>query len=516
LSTSMETLSSTGKSSEEIPKATTLETLARAAFGALPNKDDKQADIVQVSEVLKADKLFELAVPKLAALELPRTDMKPATFRILLTELTTRGTRVSEGIPGIRDLWREMERYAGVTSRSQYDVDPTFVREDLKYRMLTQLSELSPIEVIYILSSAMGNDFMGTDSKFYASRGTFMRRVIRNSARTVSRQSRKWVSLSILDKEAGDMRTPEQISAQVFGKGSIFSPRPWLAHMPLGKQGIAPHDFVDGSNGTVSPLVHGLANFWLRVVYQAAAPKYNQKEIAEYMQLAGVHYRNELNMLVAADAVIYPEGGPVKTPSNVSGGNDANFEVRWMLQTRTRFANRTMIPYLGVEGYTRTLSNQNREVMKRLKREIIQVIARTYAGRLDCHDRGLDSLSPDLAGPWKALNRGMMKLNAGTISFSSVPETIRLVLIKELTKAVREPKKLLKSAPVSLPNPPKNAAEMRELDEARTSSLPSSISELAEFILKNEDFLTRETNPFGYDAEAIQVLLKKAKAKIKS
>ena len=501
MSTSMETLSQ-----EDTKSSTTLETLAKAAFGTLPHKSDKQADIVQVTEVLKADKLFERAVPKLAALETPAKDIKGKRYIDLLVELTSKDVKVSEGIPGIRDLWREMERYAGITSRSQYDVDPRFVREDLKYRMLTQLSDLSVHEVIYILIGATGDEFMGKDSKFFASRGTFMRRVIRNSARTVSRQSRKWVALEMLDKESKDMRTSEQINAQVFGKGSKFNPRPWLAHMPLGKQGVEPHDFVDGSNGTVSPMITGLANYWLRAVYSAAAPKYDADDIAVYMRLAAIHYKNELNMLVAADAVIYPEGGPKKTPPNVSKGNEANFEVRWMLQTRTRFANRTMIPYLGVEGYTRTLSNNDRQVMKRLKGEIIQVIARSYAGRLDCHPDAMDSMNPELSEPWQALNRGMMKLDAGTIAYGAVPETIRKVLDKELSKAIRHPKQLLHTVSVSLPQRPRNSAEMRELDEQRTSKHGLSIVELADKIHELGDSLE-------YSPEKIQLMIKKATEK---
>lgn len=434
---------------------------------------EKQAEISQITEVLAADQLFEKAVPKLRALSEPNIyseGQKPSTdhFMALLIELTTPGVEVSEGIPGVRGLWREIERATGNTNRSQYFVDPTEIRADVKYRMLTQLSQLSVNEVIFILTGVTDKETFGkmrnVDASHYATRQTFIRRVLRNSARTVMRRTRGWVGLEMLDREATNTRSAEEINAHVWDSklGKRFSPKPWIAHLPLGKIDIAPRDLVDGSNGKVAPLVTGLANYWMKVAFLAAAPKFKKEVLEEAMKLASTHYINELNMLSAVDSATYPKGGPTHIPASTALANEAEYRPRWFLQTRTKYANRTMIPYLGQEGYVKKITGPVELVSNRLNEEAAKAMAHSYAGRLDCaEDR---NPMPEKFGAWREMNRGDMRLEEGTVAYSSIPSKMKRVVDKELRRAISDPMALLETPPVSLPQKPKTATQMMFVD----------------------------------------------------
>jgi hypothetical protein len=291
-----------------------------------------------------------------------------------------------------------------------------------------------------------------------------MRRVIRNSARTIARQSKRWIALENLDRDANDTKTPEQINAEVFGKGNIFSPRPWLAHFPLGKHDLPAHDLIDGSNGVVSPLVNGLALYWMRVAYSAAAPKFDGEQIKANLRRANVHYINELNLLAQADATIYPKGGPVDTPSNVELGNESEFNVRWMIQSRTPYANRTMVPYLAEHGYTRGISKNDRNVMKQLKRDAIKAMGHAYAGRLVIPDEWeIQGYQIDVKA-WQSLNRGMLNNERWGLRFFEVPTSVQQQALKSVWQAINEPERILSAEPPAKPQQPRTPKQMEELD----------------------------------------------------
>ena len=430
---------------------------------------EKQAEISQIAEVIEADRLFEKAAPKLRALDNPRMDLDSGVVAHLLTELTTPGVEVSEGIPGVRGLWREIEKATGNTNRSQYFVDPTEIRADVKYRMLTQLSQLSAKEVIFILAGLIDRETFGEstgcDASHFATRQTFIRRVLRNSARTVMRRTRGWVGLEALDREASNKATAEEINAHVWDSklGKRFSPKPWIAHLPLGKVDIAPRDLVDGSNGLIAPLVTGLGNYWMKVAFLAAAPKFDPARLEEATKLASAHYINELNMLSAVDSSTYPKGGPTHIPASTAEANEAEYQPRWFLQTRTKYANRTMIPYLGQEGYVKKITGPSELVAKRLREEAIKAMAHVYAGRLNCVDDDRNPMPEDFEA-WRKMHRGVMKLVEGTVSYGSVPATMKRVVDKELRRAISDPWLLLKTPPVSLPQKPKTATQMMFAD----------------------------------------------------
>jgi len=458
---------------ELLSKSSTRGTIGEVLPKTLGDLDKaKQADLGAVEEILTADVLFESVNDKLAALDEPEPNISAQRFGELLTDFVTLGIPVYEGIPGFRSLWREAERYVGNRVSYHYKIDPTQIRADLPYRIVSQLKTKTVEQIVYILGSRFGH-------KGWETRTQFLNSVIYNTARSEMRRSRMWVPMEMLDRDARDKSTTEEQNARVWGStgpGKRFSPKPWIAHQPIGKQSITPRDLVDGSNGQVDPIVQGLAQFWIRAAYSAAAPEFRAKTIKQNLELASVHYRNELNMLAAADSVIYPSGGPTKIPASISDGNEAEFDIRWILQTRAKYANRTMIPYLGTQGYTKKLTKNDEAVMGRLRGEIMQVLARAYAGRLNVN--GMHSLPDQISGPWSEFNRGVMKQSEGTVKDSQVPKALRDTMIKEMSKVIHEPVKLLKNAPVAKVQRPRTPAEMKELDDMGISTM-SSIEKLA-------------------------------------
>jgi len=372
----------------------------------------------------------------------------------------------------IMKLYEEMRShiYRGAQHYGIYDSE---VEATLPYRFVLRLSEMTPEEILYVLTGSTDDKFMGKESKYWKTREGFKQQIIHDASRTEARRKGKNVSLSQLTREAEDMRSGADIASSMKNSiGSKWNPRPVGVERPPGKWEADLRDIVEGSNERVGGIPFGLGNIYFRAVYLAAAPNYRPNVITGLGTKAGVLYLNDLKLLMGADAAIYPTGGPLKQPPDVITGNkEGRFNVYWVTDGKT------MHPYLGDMGRKKTKSLFNEMISVRMNRELIGAVARSYAGRIDTSE--MTGIPDDLQKLLLKTENVATHMVDHTIVYRHMPESIREHVIKQLRQALSEPKGFLDRVKVSPPQAFSQAEEITSLPRRKRDSLVKAIRALA-------------------------------------
>ncbi len=434
-------------------KTATDENLFDKMKDRLATQKPKQESIPSFMEEIATGKLFKAAEPYLHLLRYAEAENDAVQAQIM-------------------SLYEEMRSqvYRGAQHYGIYDTE---VEATLPYRFVLRLSNMSPEEILYVLTGSTDDEFMGKNSKFWKTREGFKKQIIHDASRSEARRKGKNVSLSQLTREADDTRSGEDIASSMKNlPGSRWNPRPVGVERPPGKWEADLRDIVEGSNERIGGIPYGLGNIYFRSVYLAAAPNYRANIIHELGKKAGSLYLNDIKLLLGADAAIYPTGGPLKQPPDVITGNkDGNFNVYWVTDGKT------MHPYLGDMGRKKTKSLFNEMISMRMNRELIGALARSYCGRIDTTE--MEGIPDDLQELLLKTQNHATHMVDHTIVFRHMPETIREHVIKQLRMALSEPKGFLKRIKVSPPQAFTQAAEIVSLPRRRRESLVKAMRTLA-------------------------------------
>lgn len=416
----------------------------------------KQKAIPSFMEEIATDRLFDEAQDHLHYLRAPSYEEKQS------------GALQSK----IVELYEEMSGHV-YRAADHFGIYDSEVMATMPYRFVLRISRMSPEEILYVLQGSIEDTFMGKNAKGWKTREEFKQQIIHDAARTEARRQGKNIYLSQLTRESNDSRSPEEIASSMKKKiGSAWNPKPVGVERPPGKWEADLRDIVEGSNERVGGIPYGLANIYYRAVSVAVAPKFKPKEIEALGEKAARLYRSDIQMIMGADAAIYPLGGPLKAPADVHTGNDSgDFTVYWVTDGKT------MNPYLGDMGKKKTKSLFNEMISFRMNRELIAAIGRSFAGRIDTAD--MAGLPEDLQQMLLATQNSNTKLTDHTIVYRHMPDSIRGEVVKQLREALSEPRKFLARDRVSPPQVFTQTAKLVGLPRRKRDSMVKALRSLA-------------------------------------
>ena len=419
----------------------------------LATQESKQQSIPSFMEEIATGKLFKAAEPHLHMLRFAEAK--------------------NDSLQGqIRELYEEMRSHI-YRACHHYGIYDTEVEATLPYRFVLRLSNMSPEEILYVLTDCTDDKFMGKDAKYWKTREGFKKQIIHDASRSEARRKGKNVSLSQLTRESEDTRSGADIASSMKNlPGSKWNPRPVGVERPPGKWEADLRDIVEGSNERIGGIPYGLGNIYFRSVYLAAAPNYRADTIHELGEKAGALYLNDIKLLLGADAAIYPTGGPLKQPPDVITGNKSgDFNVYWVTDGKT------MHPYLGDMGRQKTKSVFNEMISMRMNRELIGALARSYCGRIDTTE--MEGIPDDLQKLMLKTENHATHMVDHTIVFRHMPETIREHVVKQLRMALSEPTGFLARIGVSPPQAFSQAKKIVAMPRRKRDSLVKAMRALS-------------------------------------